>query len=71
VPDGRAERGLRPETRDAAGADEAYFAYLEQSPSRPSRAWMKVNVFHFVIHPGEYRGDPDNQYAIIDRFSRK
>ena len=71
VPDGRAERGgFGPETRDAAGADEAYFAYLEQSLIEAIQGVDegKVNVFHFVIHPGEYRGDPDNQYAIIDRF---
>ena len=55
---------------EAAGGDEAYFAYLEQSlmNSLAAASADKVNVFHFTVHPAEFRGDPTAPFAIIDRF---
>lgn len=69
VPDGRSERGNFPSAaRDEGG--EAYFAYLEESLLAAIQGVEPggVNVFHFTIHPGEFRGDPADQFAIIDRF---
>jgi len=52
------------------GGDQAYFdfirASLEQSLDA-SRA-DRVNVFHFTIHPGEFRGDSAHPYSIVDSF---
>jgi acetyl esterase/lipase len=51
-----------------AGGEEAYFQYLKQSllnsvqTAEPGR----VNVFHFTVHPGEFRGS--DQFGVIDRF---
>ena len=53
-----------------AGGDQAYFDYLKQSllksieTAQPGR----VNVFHFTVHPGEFRGSPTDAFAVIDRF---
>ena len=55
---------------DEAGGDQAYFDFLKQSlldtvaNADPGR----VNVFHFTVHPGEFRGDPKQQFAVIERF---
>jgi hypothetical protein len=42
------------------GGDEAYFAYLAEalmaSLAVARAGW--TNVFHFTVHPGEFRGDP-------------
>lgn len=52
------------------GGAQAYFAFIRDSlersleTARPDR----INVFHFTIHPGEFRGDPARPYAIVDRF---
>lgn len=50
--------------------DEEYFAYLEASllASIASVEAGKVNVFHFTVHPGEFRGDAGNQFGAIERF---
>ncbi len=55
---------------DAAGGDEAYFEYLKQSlyASLEAAEAGKVNVFHFTVHPGEFRGDPQNPFAVIEKF---
>ena len=55
---------------DSAGGDEAYFEYLKQSlyASLAAADAGKVNVFHFTVHPGEFRGDPQHPFEVIDRF---
>ncbi len=54
-----------------AGGAEAYFQYLTESlyASLEAAEAGKVNVFHFTVHPGEYRGGPDDPpFEVIDRF---
>lgn len=55
---------------DSAGVDEAYFEYLKQSllASLNVAQAGKVNVFHFTVHPGEFRGDPAHPFAVIEKF---
>lgn len=55
---------------DAAGGDEAYFEYLKQSlyASLEAAQAGRVNVFHFTVHPGEFRGDPQHPFAVIEKF---
>jgi hypothetical protein len=55
---------------DEAGGDAAYFEYLKQSlyASLAAAKPGKVNVFHFTVHPGEFRGDPANPFAVIEKF---
>lgn len=52
------------------GSDEAYFAYLAErlrASLAASRA-DRVNVYHFTIHPGEFRGSASAPFAVLDRF---
>ncbi len=53
-----------------AGGDEAYFEYLKTQlyASLEAAEEGKVNVFHFTIHPGEFRGDPSQPFAVIEKF---
>jgi len=53
-----------------AGGDEAYFEYLKQSlyDSLAAAQAGKVNIFHFTVHPGEFRGDPAHPFAVIEKF---
>ena len=53
-----------------SGGDEAYFAYLKKSllASLDAAVDGQVNVFHFTVHPGEFRGNPDHPFEVIDRF---
>ncbi len=55
---------------DEAGGDEAYFEYLKQSlyASLAAAEAGKVNVFHFTVHAGEFRGDPQAPFAVIEQF---
>jgi hypothetical protein len=55
---------------NAAGGDEAYFEYLKQSlyASLAAADAGKVNVFHFTVHPGEFRGDPQTPFGVIEKF---
>ena len=55
---------------DDAGGDEAYFEYLKESlyASLEAAEAGKVNVFHFTIHPGEFRGDPQHPFEVIEKF---
>ncbi len=52
------------------GGAAAYFEFLKQSlldslaAARPDR----VNVFHFTIHPGEFRGSPSRPFGVIEDF---
>ncbi len=54
----------------AAGGDEAYFQYLTESLQRSLQQAQadRVNVFHITIHPGEFRGDPTQPFAVLDHF---
>ncbi len=53
-----------------AGGDEAYFEYLKQSlyASLEAAQAGKVNVFHFTVHPGEFRGAPQHPFGVIEKF---
>lgn len=54
-----------------AGGDQAYFNYLRTQllASLAAAEPGKVNVFHFTVHPGEFRGGPDDvPFAVIDQF---
>lgn len=55
---------------EAAGGDEAYFAYLEQTlmASLEAARSDRVNVFHFTMHAAEFRGDPSDPFAVVDKF---
>ncbi len=55
---------------DSAGGDEAYFEYLKESlyASLEAAETGKVNVFHFTIHPGEFRGDPQHPFEVMGKF---
>lgn len=55
---------------DDAGGDEAYFEFLKESlyTSLAAAQPGKVNVFHFTVHPGEFRGDPQNPFGVIEKF---
>lgn len=50
--------------------DEEYFAYLEASllASIDAAEAGKVNVFHFTVHPGEFRGEARDPFGVIERF---
>ncbi len=55
---------------EETGSDEAYFKYLEQSflDSLSAAESEKVNVFHFTIHPGEFRGNASHPFEVIEKF---
>lgn len=50
--------------------DEEYFVFLKESLEQSLQAAQpgKVNVFHFTIHPGEFKGDAKNPFAVIEKF---
>lgn len=52
------------------GGDAAYFEYLKQSlyASLAAAQVGKVNAFHFTVHPGEFRGDPQHPFEVIEKF---
>ncbi len=52
------------------GGDAAYFEFLKENflASLAAAEANKVNVFHFTVHPGEFKGDPKNPFAVIDQF---
>lgn len=55
---------------DDAGGDAAYFEYLKTQlyASLAAAQPGKVNVFHFTVHPGEFRGDPAHPFEVIEKF---
>lgn len=55
---------------EQADGDVAYFEYLKARLLASLEAAQpgKVNVFHFTIHPGEFRGDPQHPFAVIENF---
>ncbi len=73
LPSGQYDRNDFASMRNDAGSGgaEAYFRFLEESlyASLEAAEAGQVNVFHFTVHPGEYRGGPnDVPFEIIDRF---
>ena len=52
------------------GGDEGYFEFLKASlyNSIKSAQPGNVNVFHFTIHPCEFRGSSSQPYAVLDKF---
>jgi len=72
LPEGNYDKGDFAASRrsDVAGGDEAYFVYLKDQLLRSIDAAQpdKVNVFHFTVHPGEFRGSVTDQFSVIDRF---
>jgi len=52
------------------GGDEAWFDILAEQveDSLKQARTDRVNICHFTIHPGEFFGDPENPFAVIDRF---
>lgn len=55
---------------ETPGGDEAYFDYLRQKliASLAASEPGKVNVFHFTVHPGEFRGNAQQPFAVIEKF---
>lgn len=72
LPEGNYDRSNFAASRrsDEAGGDEAYFDYLESQLLRSldTAEAGRVNVFHFTIHPGEFRGDANDPFSVIERF---
>ncbi len=71
LPEGLFDREDFASVRKSMKADEnAYFEYLKDSllQSLAAARTDQVNVFHFTIHPGEFKGDPADAFAAIDRF---
>jgi hypothetical protein len=50
--------------------DAGYFEFLKGELNRSLAAARsdRVNVFHFTVHAGEFRGDPNQPFAVIDRW---
>lgn len=55
---------------DDAGGDEAYFEYLKESLYASLEAAQpgQVNIFHFTVHPGEFRGNKQDPFGVIEKF---
>jgi hypothetical protein len=72
LPEGLYEHGDFASMRrsDDSGGDQEYFKFLEKSLLNSLNAAKdgKVNVFHFTIHPGEFRGAPAHPFAVIEEF---
>ena len=75
LPEGLFDRNNFASMRRSAetGGDEAYFEYLQKSllASVSAAESGQVNVFHFTLHPGEFHGNPDHPYAVIDQFLKE
>ncbi len=52
------------------GGDWKYFDFMTESLETSLRAARKdrVNVFHLTVHPGEFRGGPRGQFAVIETW---
>jgi len=54
------------------GGDQAYFDFLKaslmQSLAEAEADPSRVSVFHFTVHPAEFRGDPAHPFEVIERF---
>jgi len=59
---------------ESLGGDQGYFDFLEAELLRSLAAARadRVNVFHFTIHPGEFRGAAgEAPYGVVDRWLTK
>jgi acetyl esterase/lipase len=54
----------------ARGGDQAWFEVIREALERSleSAKADRVNVFHFTVHPGEFRGDPTRPFGVIEDF---
>jgi pimeloyl-ACP methyl ester carboxylesterase len=54
----------------AKEGDEGWFNVLADQVERSlaSARPDRVNVCHFTVHPGEFIGDPNDPFAVLDRF---
>ncbi len=54
----------------ARGGDQAWFEVIREALERSleSAKADRVNVFHFTVHPGEFRGDPARPFGVIEDF---
>ena len=72
LPEGQFDRNNFASMRrsEDAGGDQAYFDYLKQAllDSLAAAEAGQVNVFHFTVHPGEFRGSPSHPFQVIDQF---
>ncbi len=70
LPEGQYDREDFASSRRGEQGDQAYFDYLRLSLVRSLAAARadRVNVFHFTVHPGEFRGDARRPFSVIDRF---
>lgn len=70
LPEGNYSREDFASARRAAGGDAAYFEYLKTELYRSLEVARadRVNVFHFTVHPGEFRGDPTRPFGVIEDF---
>lgn len=74
LPEGQYDRSNFASMRRSqdSGGDEAYFEYLKTQfyASLAAAQPGKVNVFHFTIHPGEFRGGPNaaQPFVVIEQF---
>ncbi|MCL6642669.1 MAG: alpha/beta hydrolase, partial [Candidatus Bipolaricaulota bacterium] len=70
LPEGNYSREDFASSRRAAGGDAAYFEYLKGELSRSLEVARadRVNVYHFTVHPGEFRGDPARPFGVIEDF---
>lgn len=72
LPEGQYDRSNFASMRrsEDTGGDEAYFEYLKTQlyASLAAAQPGKVNVFHFTVHPGEFRGSPQQPFAVIEKF---
>lgn len=52
------------------GGDEGYFDFLKGEFQRSLDAAQpdRVNVFHFTVHAGEFRGSNNQPFSVIDRW---
>jgi hypothetical protein len=54
-----------------SGGDAGYFEYLKSEFNNSLKIARadRANVFHFTVHPGEFRGAPnETPFAVIDRW---
>lgn len=70
LPEGNYSREDFASSRRAAGGDAAYFEYLKTELYRSVEVARadRVNVFHFTVHPGEFRGEPNRPFGVIEDF---
>lgn len=69
LPEGQYDQSDFASMRDSVD-DAAYFEYLatQLRASVESARRDKINVFHFTVHPGEFRGSAQQPFAIVDQF---